>query len=318
MPEQCAEWIDAICSTSTATSDASRAYQFDDGTVAVLPLARRGWGAASSLWSPPPAWGVGGAVGGNVDRTVVAAIVADLRELRVARISVRIDSRHEELWQEAAGDAITIPRRGHIIELADTPDEHFTRLSKTTRRLVRRAAKSGVRIEVDHSGDLLDTHYGLYLTSVERWAEHQHEPRALAMLRAKRRDPIHKLRAMQRALGDRCRVLVSYVDDVPASSGIILLGATTRDTRGAADVAVSGSTGANEAMQWRAINEAFEFGSRRYHLGESGNSEGLAAFKEKFGAVGHEHHEYRFERLPMTRTSTGARTAVKRLIGFND
>ena len=46
--------------------------------------------------------------------------------------------------------------------------------------------------------------------------------------------------------------------------------------------------------------DALASGSRRYHMGESGESDGIAGFKEKFGAQPVDHHEYRFERLPLT------------------
>ncbi len=71
-------------------------------------------------------------------------------------------------------------------------------------------------------------------------------------------------------------------------------------------------------MQWRAIEEMLASGSSRYHMGESGRSDGIAGFKEKFGARPVDHHEYRFERLPLTSSVDLAKRAVKRTIGFHD
>jgi lipid II:glycine glycyltransferase (peptidoglycan interpeptide bridge formation enzyme) len=77
-------------------------------------------------------------------------------------------------------------------------------------------------------------------------------------------------------------------------------------------------TNAAYAVQWAAIETAYENGSRRYHMGESGESEGIGSFKEQFGAVPLDHHEYRFERLPVTATTGLAKRVIKQAIGFRD
>jgi len=317
LPEQSSAWVAAMC-RSRLVDDVSRAYRFDDGRTVVLPLVRRGIGPVASWWSPLPAWGVGGPVG-DVDGTVVDAIVDDLRRQRVARIGVRIDEWQEPLWTSATRpDERPVERCVHVIEMQPTLDEQFALLSKTTRRNIRRALDGPAEIRVDRTGGLLDDHYELYLRSVERWADQQREPVRLALARARRRDPLTKLRAMQDALGDRCVTLTAFIDGRPAASIILLLGATARDTRGAMDIDIEGASAANAAIQWRAICQAYDFGSRRYHMGETGRSSGLATFKEKFGATPRSHHEFRFERLPLTRAGVGARTLVKRIIGFED
>lgn len=315
LPEQSPEWIGAIEATG-GFRDVSRAYVRSDGTPVVVPLVRS---RSGSLWSPPPAWGVGGTVGGNVDAAIVRAIADDLRRRPSARVAIRIDARHEALWQSAteAGD-VTIARRSHIVELHPTPDEHLASLSGSARRQVRLGSRNGAEVVVDRGGRLLEQHYALFMRSVERWASKQHEPVRLARLRAARRDPITKLRAMSEALGDRFMIVMASVDGRPASSAIVLLGPTSRYVRGAMDIELAGPTRASFAVQWRAIEEIIAFGSRRYHMGESGASDGIAGFKEKFGAQPLDHHEYRFERLPLTAGVDLAKRTVKRTIGFRD
>ena len=56
----------------------------------------------------------------------------------------------------------------------------------------------------------------------------------------------------------------------------------------------------------------------RFHMGESGESESLARYKEKFGARPIPYAEHRIEHLPATSIATSARTVVKRAIGFRD
>ena len=53
-------------------------------------------------------------------------------------------------------------------------------------------------------------------------------------------------------------------------------------------------------------------------MGESGAAEGLARFKERFGAVAVPYGEYRLERLPITGADRALRRVVKRIVGFRD
>jgi hypothetical protein len=205
-----------------------------------------------------------------------------------------------------------------VIDLTDGPEAAFTRLSKSARRGTRLAERAGVRVELDRGGALLVDYYQLYLTSVDRWARRQHEPRALAQFRARRRDPLAKLRAMSDHLGKAFVVAMAYVDDRPAFGSITLLGRTAHDIRAAMDVDRVQKTCAGDLVQWTTIRLACELGCTAYHLGESGRSASLAQYKEKFGAVPLDYAELRLERLPWTRADQALRTAVKRLIRFRD
>jgi hypothetical protein len=319
--EQTPEWVDAICEGFGYT-DRSRMYQFDDGRRFVLPLvARRGVpGRLASLSSFPNAWGVGGPVGAELDAAAVDHIVADLRTLGVARVSIRVEATRDAAWRHLVDDPgiIVIPRNTHVADLTPGVDAYFGTLNKTTRRGIRRTQRDEADIRVGVGGELVEHHYELYLRSLERWAGRQHEPVWMARARGMRRDPIEKLRAMGRNLGDRFCVVAGFVDGQPAASVIILLGPTVRDTRGAVDPELAGRTGINDGVQWRALELAMEYGASRYNMGESGSSAGISAFKERFGAVPVTSGEYRIERLPLTAADRAARAAVKKLIRFQD
>ena len=213
---------------------------------------------------------------------------------------------------------MVLPRTTHVADLGSDVDEYFAQLPGTTRRGIRRATRRDARIRVGRGGELLDEHYRLFERSIERWAAHQHEPVWLAKFRGRRRDPIAKLRAIGEHLGDRFCVIVGDVSGVPAASIIILLGPTVRDTRAAVDVTVAARTGVNDAVHWRAIELAMEYGATSYNMGESGSSAGISAFKERFGAVAVHSGEYRIEHLPLTAADRAARRTVKKLIRFQD
>jgi hypothetical protein len=188
----------------------------------------------------------------------------------------------------------------------------------STRKGLRKAERAGVRIEVDRGGALLPQHYELYMLSVDRWAQRQHEPAPLARWRARQRDPLEKLQALAQHMGKAFVIVMAFLDDRPISSGITLIGQTAHDIRAAMDRDLSGPTRASELVAWRSLQLACQEGCLMHHLGESGQSRSLAQFKERFGAVPVDYFEYRIERVPYTAVDSFARTTVKRLIRFRD
>lgn len=321
LPDQVPEWIDAICS-SGKYEDASTYYELDDGRRFVLPLVRRLGLAGVGEWlsSFPPAWGIGGLIGPGSDTTAVSAVVDHLRERGVGRLWIRPNPLRGDDWQHLSGPDVTfMPRRAHVLDLSDGADAVYGQLSPKMRWKLRRAARAGVRVEVDRSGDLLPTYYQLYMSSVERWSQHQHEPHRLALWRATRRDPLSKLQALSRHLGDSFVVLVAFVNDKPAAGDIVLLGPrTAHHTRGAMDHAIAAPAHAAKLAQWHAIKVALAHGCTTYHLGESGSSPGISHFKEQFGAVPFSYPEVRIERIPYTQADLTLRRVAKKVLRFQD
>ena len=83
------------------------------------------------------------------------------------------------------------------------------------------------------------------------------------------------------------------------------------------DIDIAGPTRATDALEWEAIKEACAVGARWYQMGDS-STPGVAAFKERFGAVQVDYDEFVSERVPLTRVDQMARAAVKRLVGFDE
>lgn len=324
LPEHAPEWVDAMVADGRYR-DASRMYCFADGREVLLPLVRRRGAAGLGGWlqSFPSGWGMGGLVGAEADAEIARAILHDLRKLRLQRISIRPDPQHWQAWagaldEEVPGAVFAIPRRAHVIDLSGGVDGAWAGLSKSARRGIRAAQREGVRIETGHSGALLEEYYTLFLASVDRWAGHQHEPRALAHARARRRDPLTKLQSMGRHLGENFTVTLAYVEGSPAAGVITIFAANAHDTRAAMDRELVGTTGAGDLVQWKALQLACDRGCPTYHLGESGQSIALARFKEKFGARAFDYAELRLDRLPWTRTDAALRRVAKRVLGFRD
>jgi hypothetical protein len=324
MPTQSPQWLAAVCA-SGEWEDASRLYRAADGRTALLPLVARtrrpGW--AQALASPPVAWGYGGLLcDGAVTADLVAAVLDDVTATHPLRLHVRPNPLHAEAWREALrGRAGLSVRDGcaHVLDLTGGFETVWSqRFKQMTRTQVRRAERMGVEVETDTGGRLVGVLDQLLASSTDRWAEHQHEPRALARWRRTRRDPVSKLRTIADALGEACRVSVAWYDGRPAAAILVLRGRNAHYTRGAMDEELAGRTQANRLLHKVAIEEACAAGCSAYHMGETGGSEGLAQFKSRFGAVAHPYPELWLERLPLHGADQGLRGAVKRVIGFRD
>jgi hypothetical protein len=322
LPTQAPGWLDAL--RASGWRDASRHYRFADGGELVLPLVRRGPGPVSpSLASMPDAWGYGGVVGDGITAERVAHVVDDLRTIRSGWIRIRPNPQHADAWRDGAaasagGPTLQLPRRAHVLTLDGTAEEVFARFTSAGRRAVRSAEKAGLEVEVDDSGRLVPVFHELLLRSVDRWAGSSHEPLALARWRAQRRDPEAKFEAWSAGLRGGCRILVARRDGVAIAAMVVLQGRNAHMTRSAMDRELVGHDRPNELLMWHAIRGAVESGCGWFHLGESGTSENLSRYKEKYGAVPVDYAEHRIERVPATRVDAVVRTGVKRLIGFKE
>jgi hypothetical protein len=320
---QTPEWTDAICATGRY-EDASRFYEGSCGVRMILPLARRRWPSRglAPQGSLPHAWGMGGVVSdGPIEAAELSLIAADLASLPALRTSIRPNPLQARLWAQATDPlAVTsLPRRAHVLDLHGGVDDVWQRaFASSARRGVRKAERSGLEIRCGCSDELLAEFHELLCCSVKRWAQAQHEPLALARLRARQRDPLAKFTSIARAMGASLRVWVAYRDGIAVASIVVLLGADASYTRGAMDKELAGPLAANELLHWLAIRDACDAGCGHYHMGESGASGSLARFKEKLGARPVAYAEYRFERVPLTAADTAARGLVKRTLRFRD
>jgi hypothetical protein len=321
LPTQSPRWLDGICGFGPYV-DASRLYTFADGQQVVLPLVRRRGlpGRLSVQASFPYAWGTGGVLSRYPLRP--ADLVGVLNELSSSALATRLypNPRQHALWHAAQPrGALVLPRRAHVLELDGGFDRVWQeRFASKTRNKVRKAKKLGVVVESDSTGRLMPVFYELYRRSVDRWAAQQNEPRWLAHLRAKQRDPLAKLEHLARHLGKACRVWVAFHAGQPVAAAVVLLGRNADYILGAMDKTLAAPVNANDLLQACAIEEACATGCSLYHMGESGDSAGIADFKERLGAKAYAFHEYRLERLPLSRLDLGLRSVVKRVIGFQD
>jgi Acetyltransferase (GNAT) domain len=315
-------WTDFVCATA-GFEDASRLYELPGGRRLVLPLLRRRHlpGPLAVEASFPRSWGMGGiAAPGGLRPADAAAVFADLAGREILHTSLRPNPLDGETLRAARPPgAVTKPLLAHVLDLQGGFGRVWRdRFTGTARTAVRKAERSELTVERDTSGRLVPVLYKLYDLSIDRWAEQQHEPRALARWRGHRNDSRQKFEAMARTLGDTCRIWVAWDRNQPAAAILVLQGKNATYSRGMMDKGLAGPTRANYLLHRLAIEEACEAGCRHYHMGESGLSASLAQFKTRFGARPHAHAEYHFERLPRTALDRRARGVVKRIVGFRD
>jgi hypothetical protein len=322
LPSQSPLWLDCLCALGHHR-DASRLYEFADGQQLLLPLVkRRGLPEIAGLQaSLPHAWGMGGVLAKrSLSSKDLVAVFDDQARRRFLSMSVVPNPRQGALWESARpADAMKIPRRAHVIDLEGGFDKVWReRFASRTRSKVRRAEKSGLVIERDTSGKLMPVFHQLFRLSVDRWAEQQNEPRWLAHWRAEQRDPLKKLEHIARYMGEACNVWVAWKDERPVASLLVMMGHNADYMMGAMDKDLAAETHANPLLQKLAIEHACEAGCRFYHMGESGESAGIAGFKESLGAQPYPYPELRLERFPISRLDKGLRQVIKRVIGFKD
>ena len=320
---QSPEWTDAMC-RSRGYVDASRLYEFDDGRRVVVPLLRRTVGGVVALEASNPLHcGVGGVVAADGARVgEIAAVLADLNRRPALTRSYWPHPLQADTWARAWSQAgpsrgTVVARRAHAVDLDGGMDAVAQRFGKLTRRGVRHARRSGVVVECGTGGRLVDEFFDLMELATARWARMQHEPRRLALRRLHAREPRSKFRTMGRHLGDRMQVWLARVDGRPVATTLVLRGANAYYLRGAMDEEMR-SYRANDLLHVTTLEDACAAGCRYYYLGDSGWSESLAAFKERFGAMPYHYAEYRSERLPVARAERLVKGVVKRAIGFKD
>lgn len=319
---QSPEWLDCLCAFRKYR-DASLLYEFSDGQQLVLPTVSRRWlpQLLSVQVSLPHAWGCGGVLAKRpLCLNHLTAVFKEISNRSVLSVNLCPNPRHGELWREARLDGfMAFPRRAHVLDLEGGWERVWReRMASGTRHKAHKAERAGVEVECDTTGRLLGVFYKLFQLSVERWAAQQNEPLWLAHRRAQQRDPLRKLEYLARHLGSQFKVWVAWHDGHAVAASVVLMGTNADYTLGAMDKERAAPVYANYLLHKRAIEDACRAGCRYYHMGESGESKGIAHFKERFGAQAYAYNEYRLERLPLSRIDKGLRGIVKRAIGFRD
>lgn len=323
LPSQSSAWTNAICVAGGYIVQRRR-YIFQDQTEAALALFSRNYsvGPFRIQRSPPAAWGFGGPISTRpLNSDHLRVILDDCAGLPGAAMQIRPNPLTAGLWSEAAAgsDWTALPRKAHVLDLQGGFDEVWNhRILGRARTHARKAERLGITVHSGSGADLVEEFDTLFRMSILRWAKKQNEFSWLASLRGHIRDSKRKFLEMTRMCSDVVRVSIARQDGKAIAGIVVLYGNNAHYTRGAMDEQAVGHSGTNSLLQATAIKEACERNCRYYHMGESGESASLTAFKAQFGAVGHAYAEYRHEHLPILSANQKLRTMAKKVIGFRD
>ncbi|MFI8230266.1 GNAT family N-acetyltransferase [Streptomyces sp. NPDC085900] len=316
-------WLDCVCATGPFR-DASRLYEFENGSRLVLPLVtrRRRPPSLTAQESWPGGWGTGGPVSsGGVGPREARAVFDDLARLPALRVGLRLRPEDSEVWAGAVPAGFQEDRHTvHVLDLEGGFGEVWERrFHRGVRRGVRRAERSDVEVEVNRTGRLVPEFYQLFEQSIVRWAARQHEPLALARWRRKRAFPREQLEAVSDLLGESCAIWMARRAGEPTAAIVVLRhGQHAKFWHAAMNRDLAHPVRANHLLHRLAIDDACAAGCLRYDMGGSRQGASLAAFKEGFGADLFVSPRYYRERLPVSAVDRGLRTAVKRVIRFRE
>jgi hypothetical protein len=179
--------------------------------------------------------------------------------------------------------AIAAPYGSYILDMSQTEDDLWRGLHQKHRNVIRNAMKKGVKIR---SGlELIETAYGLVRDSFQRSAKG-----FMGQMRIGFRMDLNAFKRQVLAFGENVMVSVAEFDGVAQGCAVMPF------SRSSAYYMHGGSisgplTGAMNLLQWEAIKTFRELGVRRYDFfgarmdPEKGSkAEGIAKFKERFGA----------------------------------
>jgi Acetyltransferase (GNAT) domain len=308
-------WRDAVFA-SGRYRDVSVLYEFGSGRQVVLPLAqRRGqplYAAMVASW--PREWSVGGPIclDGRVSPAEAAAVLADVARRGTLEAQVVLPFNADRAWLEAAG-RFRVGRYGCYVLDLDGGFEHVwqRKFRGTARTAVRKAERSGLDVEVDRSGRLIEVVHDLYERSVRARAARLHEPTWLTRARMKRVarwTSLPQMKLVAEHFGKDCATWVARWKGEPAAALIVLrFGMFMHFWRVAEDGELAHPVRATELLHRLNIEEACRDGYRFYNMGGAPEGSSLARYKEKLGASMHFTHELSLTCSPLRAARTARR-----------
>ena len=305
---QTPRWLPCLEAATTWRGD-GRLYELPGGRTLVLPIASRGLGRARVSASWPHGWGYGGVLAsdGSVtasDREVVGADLAAHPGVRTTISPSPLPPGPEAPMSGAGGHS---PQLTHVLGLAGGMDAVWRGYSANVRRSVKRAQREGVEVRCDTSTAPLADFVRLYELSAVRWARNAGRPEVLGRLQARLLERPSQLASLARSLDGDMLTWTAWVRGQAAAAVVVLQGeGHSLYWRGAQDQELAGPTHANALLHHLAIETAVTRGDAFYSFGESDPGSNLATYKAKFGAVAVDRSTSRYERLPVSRVTSGA------------
>ena len=247
---QSLHWRDAILA-SGAYKDVCLLYEFSSGKQVLLPMVQRRWRTplepTAASW--PRRWGVGGPItsGGSIDPAEAAAVLSHVVRRDMLGAEIHLSHITDPVRLQAADQYRVLTDPFYVLDLTNGFDDVWKhKFKRTLRQSVQKGERSGLDVEVDHSGRLLEVFYGLYEKSMQRWSAMMHEPSWYTRRHVSRATPLSMLKAVAEHFGEDCTTWVAYSGSVPLAAIIVLqAGSRVQLWRAAMDKALASPTRAS-------------------------------------------------------------------------
>ena len=314
---QLAAWRDAVMA-SGAYKDVSLLYEFASGRQVLLPMVARRWRTplepTAASW--PRRWGAGGpiTVGGPIEPVEAAAVLGHVARRDTFGAEIHLSHISDPVWLDAASQYRVLTDPWYALDLTGGFDDVWKHKFRSgARGAVRKGKRSGLDVEVDRSGRLLEVFYGLYEKSMQRWSTMMHEPSWYTRWHVSRATPLSMLKAVAQHFGQDCTTWVARSAGVPAAAIIVLqAGSRAQLWRAAMDKELAAPTGASTLLQKLAIEAACNTGCLSYDMGIAEPGSSLADFKERLGATLSYTYYLQAQRLPVQRAIEAPKDLAKK------
>ncbi len=317
-------WRDCVLA-GARYADLSRLYEFPSGRQVVLPLVRRRGvpTAAGVVSSWPRTWSPGGPIcpDGPVSAAEATAVLADVSAMGALVTELRLRHDARDVWLAANKwfHAEAVP--WWVIDLTGGAGEVWERKFRgSVRRAIRKAERSGVEVESDRSGRLLEEFDALHRKTVIRLAHSQHMPVWLTRRRRAADTNPRLLALVARHFGADCTTWVARHQGQPVAARIVLRsGAYAKGWQTAMDTELTaGLGGVSQLLDWRTIEDACADGYRYFELGFARPGSSIGDYKKRLGADLRYNSTLRAERVPLRAAMNLPAELAKRAIGFRD
>jgi lipid II:glycine glycyltransferase (peptidoglycan interpeptide bridge formation enzyme) len=257
---------------------------------------------------------MGGPIAENgIELEEADAVFKHLADQGGMRTSFRPNPLSADIWSLVVpAGSVAVPHLTHILDLSGGFEKVWTkRFKSATRNKIRKAEKSGLKVECDTTGRSITEFYDLYMGWIERRARERNMPLWLARWLGRWREPYKKFNLVSDAFGEACRVYVAWFDGTPVAASILLIFQEQAFYwRNASDRELTRKTRANDLLQRLMIEDACLAGCRYYHMGESGGVESLMHFKRRFGGQEYHYTEYSLEKIALSKVQQQLQGAV--------
>jgi hypothetical protein len=282
-------WHDLVVRTYSDYTIATRGFVFSEGRKAVFPLIQtRGGGLLKGKARLKSS--VFGGYGGIIAEDKLSAIeqAAIYEYLLSLKASISVDGN--PFSQYTIPETFTLKKDfTHVFALDTTEEDALQRLSRGAKSNLNQARKKGVSVRIARSEEDVLQYFNIYQDTLKRWGD--------ATLFAY---PQELLLAIYRHGEDAAKLWIAEKDGTIIAGAIIFYWNQVVSYWHGASLQDYFDCYPNNLLHITIIGDALHKGYRFYDFGPSGGQQGVARFKQSFGAEKYDflsgHWKYRWRK----------------------